>query len=165
MHGRWILPDIGYYDTGYAKNQIWFTGAGGDIFHSKHLDWEQELYVSQEAGPESTNKRSLWVWPVFDARFRPRLTGQFVAYPTIPLDRAQRSSFDVDRTKIEWAATYHWKAGAGYAGGLCGNRSWQNNPFLTATRSTRMGNVEFWLERTSGGAQVQVRYLLVRGEH
>ena len=113
MHGRWILPDIGYYDTGYAKNQIWFTGAGGDIFHSKHLDWEQELYVSQEAGPESTNKRSLWVWPVFDARFRPRLTGQFVAYPTIPLDRAQRSSFDVDRTKIEWAATYHWKAGAG----------------------------------------------------
>ena len=73
--------DIGYYDTGYAKNQIWFTGAGGDIFHSKHLDWEQELYVSQEAGPESTNKRSLWVWPVFDARFRTCVPAAAAASP------------------------------------------------------------------------------------
>lgn len=165
MRGAWIFPDVGYYDTGYAKDQIWFAGAGADILHSKHVDWEQEFYLTQEAGPLSTNKRSLWLWPVFDLRFRNRLTGQFVAYPTIPLDRAQRSSFDVDRTKIEWAATYHWQAGVGYAGGLCGSRSWQNNPFLTVSRTTRVGKVEVWLERISGGAQVQVRYFLVRGEH
>ena len=164
MRGRWIFPDFGYYDTGYAKDQIWFAGAGADIAHTKHIDWEQELYFTQEAGPESTNKRSLWIWPVFDVRFRPRLTGEFVPYPTIPLDRAQKAGFSVDRAKIEYAATYHWKAGAGYAG--CSDAgAWKNNPFLTASRSTPIGKFEFWLERISGGAQVQVRYMLVRSEH
>jgi hypothetical protein len=164
IRGRWILPDVGYYDTGYGKDQIWFTGAGGDVLHSRHVDWQQELYFSQEAGPASANKRSLWVWPVLDVRFRPRLTGQFVPYPTIPLDLAQRSSFDVDRAKVEWAASSHWQAGVGYAGGLCGSRTWQNHPFLTVTRTTRVGKVEAWLEQISGGAEVQLRYLLVRDE-
>ena len=35
MRGRWIFPDVGYYDTGYGKEHIWFTGAGADIVHSK----------------------------------------------------------------------------------------------------------------------------------
>jgi hypothetical protein len=164
MRGRWIFPDVGYYDTGYAKDQIWFTGAGADILHAKHVDWQQEIYISQEAGPESGHKRSIWIWPVFDVRFRPRLTGQFVAYPTIPLDRAQRWEYSVDRTKIEWAISPHWQVGAGYAGGLCASRSWQNNPFLTVSRTTRAGKIETWLEQMSGGAQVQLRYLLVRDE-
>ncbi len=164
QRGRWILPDFGYYDTGYGKDQIWFTGAGADITHSKHIDWEQELYFSQEAGPESTNKRSLWIWPVFDVRFRPRLTGEFVPYPTIPLDRAQKAGFSVDRAKIEWAATYHWKAGAGYAG-CSDSGAWKNSPFLTASRSTQVGKFEFWLQRSTGGAQIQLRYMLVRSEH
>jgi hypothetical protein len=33
------------------------------------------------------------------------------------------------------------------------------------TRATKAGNVEVWLQHTSGGAQVQLRYLLVRGEN
>jgi hypothetical protein len=164
MRGRWIFPDVGYSDTGYGKDQIWFAGAGADILRSKHVDWEQELYVSQQAGPESGNKRSLWIWPVLDVRFRPRVTGQFAAYPTIPLDRAQRWGYDVDRAKLEWAASAHWRAGVGYAGGLCASRTWQHNPFLTVTRTTRAGKFEVWLERTSGGAQVQLRYSLVRDE-
>ncbi len=164
QRGRWILPDFGYYDTGYGKDQLWFTGAGADLTRSKHFDWEQEIYFAQEAGPESTNKRSLWIWPVFDVRFRPRLTGEFVPYPTIPLDRAEKAGFAVDRAKIEYAATYHWKAGLGYAG--CSEAGgWKNSPFLTTSRATRVGKFEFWLERISGGAQVQLRYMLVRSEH
>ncbi len=62
MRGRWILPDVGYYDTGYGKDQLWFAGGGADVIHSKHVDWAQELYVLQEAGPESRNKRFLWLW-------------------------------------------------------------------------------------------------------
>jgi hypothetical protein len=164
QRGRWILPDIGYYDTGYGKEQIWFTGAGADILHTRHMDWEQELYFSQEAGPQSRNRRSLWVWPVLDFRFRPRLTGQFVAYPTIPLDRAQRWGYDVDRSKIEWHASSHWRYGVGYAGGICTARTWQSDPLLTVTRTTRAGELEVWLQRISGGAQVQMRYYLVHGE-
>lgn len=164
QRGRWILPDIGYYDTGYGQDQLWFTGVGADLVHTKYVDWEQELYISQEAGPASQNRRSLWIWPVLDFRFRPRLTGQFVAYPTIPLDRAQRWGYDVDRSKIEWHATSHWRAGVGYAGGICSTRTWQHNPLLTVTRTTRAGQFEVWLERIQGGAQVQMRYYLVHGE-
>ena len=162
MRGRWIFPDVGYYDTGYGKDQIWFAGAGADVVHSKHFDWQQELYFLQEAGSESRNKRFLWIWPVLDFRFRRRLTAEFVAYPTIPLDRALGWGIDIDRSKIEWAAGSHWKAGVGYAGGLTTASTCQHSPFLTVTRATREGNFEVWLQQISGGAQVQLRYLLVR---
>ena len=165
MRGRWILPDVGYYDTGYGKDQIWFAGGGADVLHSRHVDWEQEIYVLQEAGPESTNKRFIWLWPVLDFRFRPRLTAEVAPYPTLPLNRAQGWSFDVDRAKIEWAATSHWKTGVGYAGGVTASSACQHRPFLTVTRSTRVGSVEAWLQEYNGGAQVQLRYLLVRGEN
>jgi len=165
MRGRWILPDVGYYDTGYGKDQIWFAGGGADVLHTRHFDWEQEIYILQEAGPESTNKRFLWLWPVLDFRFRPRLTAQVAPYPTLPLNRAQGWSFDIDRAKMEWAATSHWKAGAGYAGGVSPSSACQHRPFLTVTRSTRAGSVEAWLQQYNGGAQVQLRYLLVRGEN
>ena len=165
MRGRWILPDIGYYDSGYGQDQIWFAGGGADVLHSKHFDWEQEIYILQEAGPESTNKRFLWLWPVLDFRFRPRLTAQVAPYPTLPLNRAQGWSFDIDRAKLEWAATSHWKAGVGYAGGVSPSSACQHRPFLTVTRSTRAGSVEAWLQQYNGGAQVQLRYSLVRGEN
>ena len=165
MRGRWILPDVGYYDTGYGKDQIWFAGGGADVLHTRHFDWEQEIYILQEAGPESTNKRFMWLWPVLDFRFRPRLTAEVAPYPTLPLNRAQGWSFDIDRAKLEWAATSHWKAGAGYAGGVSPSSACQHRPFLTVTRSTRAGSVEAWLQQYNGGAQVQLRYSLVRGEN
>ena len=90
MRGRWILPDVGYYDSGYGKDQLWFAGGGADVLHTRHFDWEQEIYVLQEAGPESTNKRFMWLWPVLDFRFRPRLTAQVAPYPTLPLNRARK---------------------------------------------------------------------------
>src|SRR5882672_9356998 len=86
--GRWIVPDFGYFDTGYGKEQIWFAGAGANLVHSRHIDWEQDLYVSQEAGPESKNRRALWIWPVVSMRFPGRLSAQVAAYPTLPLNRA-----------------------------------------------------------------------------
>ncbi|MGA2848591.1 MAG: hypothetical protein ABSE46_06325 [Terracidiphilus sp.] len=165
MRGRWILPDVGYYDTGYGKDQLWFAGGGADLLHTKNFDWEQELYVLQEAGPESTNKRFMWLWPVLDFRFRPRLTAEVAAYPTLPLNRAQGWSFDIDRAKMEWAATSHWKAGAGYAGGVSPSSACHHRPFLTVTRTTRAGSFEMWLQQYNGGAQVQLRYVLVHGEN
>jgi hypothetical protein len=163
--GRWIAPDFGYYDTGYGKEQIWFGGIGAEVLSRRHIDWEQEIYVSQEAGPDSQNRRSLWIWPVVDLRLRPRLTSEIAAYPTIPLDKAQRWGTDVDRAKLEWTASSHWTTGLGYSGGICNTRAWQSRPFLTVTRKTQTrGNFEFWLQRIPGGTQVQFRYVLVRGE-
>ena len=164
MRGKWLFPDVGYYDSGYGKDQIWFAGAGAEVLHRKNFNWEQEIYISQEAGPESHNRRSIWLWPVLDFQFSRRFSGQIAAYPSIPLNRAQGWGYDVDRAKFQGAVGSHWMTGFGYSGGICTDRSWQSNPFLTVTRRTRFGNVEMWLQRISGGSQVQLRYVLVKSE-
>lgn len=162
--GSWIVPDFGYYDTGYGRDQLWFAGIGKDLVTRQRFTWSQEVYFAQEAGPESRNQRSLWLWPVIGVRFTPRLSSETVLYPTLPLNRAQRWGFDIDRTKIEWAASPHWLAGAGYSSCVGAKQSWQHKPFFTATRKTHVGAVELWIQRISGGAQVQVRYQLVQGD-
>lgn len=162
--GRWILPDIGYKDNGYAKDQIWFAAGGAQVLHRDRLDWTQELYFTQEAGPDSHNKRSMWIWPVIDARFPRRLSTQAVAYPTIPLNRAQRWGLDVDRARLEWSANSRWMTGVGYNGGICKERTWQSRPFMSVKRKSQMGAFDLWLQRIPQGAQLQVRWMLVRDE-
>jgi hypothetical protein len=158
--GRWIFPDIGYYDEGHAEDHQWFAGAGAELYHSQHLVWTQELYLAQEAGSAAHYQRTLWVWPVLDLEVKPRLTGQVVVYPTVPLDRAARWGFDVDRAKLEYAVRPHLQAGVGYSATTCAGKPWQNMPFLTATLTNRSGAWEVWLERMPGGAQLQLRYQL-----
>jgi hypothetical protein len=165
MRGRWIPADFGYYDTGYGKDQIWFGGGGVVVTARPRFRWEQEVYVSQETGPQSENRRAVWIWPVFYVQPNPRLSIQVAPYPTIPLDRAQRWSFNFDRAKIEWSINSRWRAGVGYSGGICSARTWQNEPFLTATRRTHLGSFEMWLQSMPGSAQVQLRYVLVKGEN
>jgi len=161
MRGRWILPDVGYYDSGYGANQLWLAGGGADIIQRKRFLWEQEVYFAQAAGREAHNERSLLIWQVFEFNFKHGIALQVVEYPTLPLDRAQRWGYDVDRVKLERTIGERWKAGIGYAGSICADRTWQNMPFGTVTRKTRAGSFEFWLERVPGGSQVQVRYQLV----
>jgi hypothetical protein len=158
MRGRWIVPDVGYYDGGHADDALWFAGAGAEVYHGERVTFTQEVYVSQEAGSAARNQRSLWIWPVLDMRLRPRLTAQAVAYPTVPLDRAARWGFDVDRAKLEYALRPRLQAGAGYSASKCGGKEWQNKPFLTSTVTNRAGDWEFWLQRVPGGAQIQLRF-------
>jgi hypothetical protein len=164
QRGRWILPDLGYYDTGYGADQMWFVGGGAYVLRRRHIDWYQEAFLTQEAGRLSQNKRSLWFWPVVDVRFPPRLFGEVAAFPTIPLDKAQRWGLDVDRAKLERQLSSKWSAGVGYSGGICTQRSWQSKPFVTVTRKTQVGSFEVWLQSIPGGSQAQVRYTLVRSE-
>ena len=161
VRGRWIIPDVGYYDTGYAKDQLWFVAVGAKVLAKPRFSWTQQLYFMQEAGPDSTNKRSLRVWPILDAHYPRRFTWQIVPYPTIPLDRAQRAGFNCDRARLQWAANAHWRTGIGYSGGIGKDRSWQNMPFVSVTRNTRAGEFDCWMQHISGGVQVQMRYLLV----
>jgi hypothetical protein len=159
---RWILPDFGYYDIGSTRERIVFTGVGAELVHNPRFVWTQVLYVAEWAGPAAHHERDLWIWPVLDARLSPRLSGEMVVYPTIPLNRAARWELDVDRAKLEYAARPWLKTGAGYSACVGANTGWTNKPLLTATFTGRAGSWEFWLERMPGGGQVQMRYSLVR---
>jgi hypothetical protein len=162
MRGRWIFPDVGYYDSGHANDALWFAGAGGEVYRGERITWTQEIYAAQEAGSAAHNQRSLWLWPVLDLRLTPRLTAQAVAYPTVPLDRAAQWGFSVDRAKLEYAVRPHFQAGAGYSSSKCAGNPWQNKPFVTSTVINRTGAWEFWMQRIPGGAQIQLRYQLMR---
>jgi hypothetical protein len=162
QRGRWIVPDVGYYDVGRPSTQYWFAGAGAELHHSDRLVWTQMLYAAQMAGSATHNERAFWIWPVLDSRYTPRLTSEVVVYPTIPLDRAERWGVDLDRAKLEYALRPKLLLGAGYNGSICAGNPWTSRPFLTATRSSRAGSWEFWLQRMPHGAQIQVRYQLVR---
>src|SRR5690242_18243347 len=86
IRGRWMLPDIGYFDTGYGKDQIWFAGGGYYVINKPRVVYYQEFYLSQEAGSESRNARGFWIWPVVETQFRSRFFHQIAAFPTIPLN-------------------------------------------------------------------------------
>jgi hypothetical protein len=165
MRGRWILADVGYYDFGHVDDQLWFAGAGAEVLHGRHFTWTQELYIVQETGSAAHNQRTLWVWPILDLNLTRRLTSQIVMYPTLPLNQSARWALDIDRAKLEYAFRPHFKAGAGYSASICSGSQWRNKPFATATLNNRNGSWEVWLERMPGGAQLQLRYLLVRSEH
>jgi hypothetical protein len=163
QRGRWICPDIGYYDIGSRTEQLWFAGVGADLIHNKRLDWTQVVYVEQEAGVKAHNERAMWIWPVLDLNLTNRLTSETVVYPTIPLDHAQRWGFDIDRSKLEYLVHHRLRVGAGYSASVGAESDWLSKPFLTATTYNRTGSWEFWLQRIQGGAQLQLRYTLVRG--
>jgi len=134
------------------------VGVGAEIYHGEHSTWTQELYFTQGTGSAAHHLRGLWVWPVLDLRFTPRLTSQTVVVPTVPLNRAEPWGFDVDRSKVEYALRPHLTAGAGYSSSKSGENPWQNKPFVTATVSRWTGDWEFWVQRVPGGAQIQLRY-------
>jgi hypothetical protein len=157
--GRWIFPDVGYYDCGHSNDRQWFAGVGAELYHGEHANFSQEIYVTQEEGSAAHNQRSMWVWPVLDLRFTPRLTSQTVAYPTLPLNRSAQWGFAVDRSKLEYALRPNFQVGPGYASSKTPGTPWQNRPFLTTTFTNRAGAWEFWLERMPGGGQIQLRYM------
>jgi hypothetical protein len=162
QRGRWTYPDLGAYQASGGELKLLFVGAGVDLHPGKKALLTQEVYFMQEAGPGSRGARSLWIWPILDLNFTPRLSAEAVAYPTIPLDRASHPGFDVDRAKVEYATRLNLIVGAGYSASKCEGAAWQNKPFLTTTFLSHSNSFEFWLQRIPGGGQLQVRYKLVR---
>jgi len=162
QRGRWVLPDLGYYDVGQLNDRIFFAGGGAEVVHTNRLVWTQILYVAEEAGSAAHHERTFWVWPVLDANLPAHFTSEVALYPTVPLNQAAHWSFDIDRAKLERAIRPHLKAGAGYSACVGADSSWTSKPFATATISNRAGAWEFWLQRVPGGAQVQLRFALTR---
>lgn len=165
QRGRWLLPDIGYYDNGYFGHQLWFGGGGAELLHRPHMVWTEELYANQAAGKGTHNERMFWFWTVFDFKLRPGLTAQLVGYPTLPLNHAQDWGMDIDRGKLEWEFKHGWKIGPGYAAtSFTDQGAWESRPFLTMTHNSGHNTYEVWAEKIAGGAQIQLRYMLVRDE-
>jgi len=164
QRGRWTLPDVGIYTGAGEKDKLLFGGAGADFRLSKKALLTQEIYFAQDTGPGSHHARSLWLWPVFNLDFAPRWLAQVVAYPTIPLNRAALAGFDVDRAKLQYDLRRNFAIGGGYNSSKCEGSPWKNRPFLTTTVSSIAGSFEFWLQKTPGGGQLQLRYTLNHSE-
>jgi hypothetical protein len=158
QRGRWIFPDIGVYAEAHSDGQLIFAGVGGEFHPSRRATLTQIVYYSQDT--DSHHARMIWLWPVLDLRFTPRLSAEAVAYPTIPLNKAATAGFDIDRVKLEYALNRRLTVGPGYSASICDGGSWQNKPFGTTTLNTRLGSFEFWVERIHGGGQLQMRYQL-----
>jgi hypothetical protein len=164
QRGRWVVPDFGAIDYGHGNFRELFIG-GGPIYHyGKMVTYNQELFFAQDTGPVAHGARYLWPWPVFNFQFKPRLSSEVVAYLCIPLNRAGYMQYDLDRAKLEYAASRRVTVGAGYTLSKDAGHPWQNKPFLTSTLNTREGGLEFWLQRLPGGGQLQLRYQLIHNE-
>ena len=159
--GRWICPDLGYIDFGRGDYREIFVGGGRSLHDSKRATLIEELYFVQASGPAAKGAKYLWPWTMLQLQFTPKLTSESVYFPYVPLNSSARIQHVLERSKLEYVLSEHWKVGAGYGGYKYGGSDWQHKPFLTATVSTRAGAFEFWLQRMPSGAQVQLRYALV----
>jgi hypothetical protein len=159
QRGRWIIPDLGVYDCGNYREL--FIGGGPVYHHGKIATLTQELFFAQDTGAAAHGARYLWIWPVTDFQFTPRLSAEAVVVPCLPLNRAARIQYDFDRAKLEYALDRRFTLGGGYSASKYASDAWLSKPFLTTTVSSRLGAFEFWLQKTPGGGQIQMRYQLV----
>ena len=161
--GRWIYPDAGYIDFGEARQyREFFIGAGGTVFTSKHLKFVEEGFIQQAVGPASAKATYLVLQTFAPFSFTPRLGGEVLYFPYLPLTREGRVQHVLERAKLEYDFI-HLKVGAGFGAYQFGDGPWQNKPFLTTTvKAGALGNFEFWLQRLPGNhAHLQVRYAKV----
>lgn len=166
VRGRWIVPDVGYIDFADAKQyREWFVGAGYNVWVTKRVTITNELYFVLTDGFLSGNTKYIQPWTGIFYTLTPRLGGETVIFPYIPLNDSSRKQWVVERAKLEYALTSLFKVGAGYGAYQFGDSEWQHKPFITGTItpfSGRYGRLEFWYQRLSGDkTQMQVRYKLV----
>jgi hypothetical protein len=166
QRGKWLVPDFGAIDYGKGNFRELFIG-GGPIYHyGKMVTYNQELFFAQDNpaqrltgratfGPgRSSTSSSL---PGSPPRLSPTLC--------IPLNRAAYMQYDLDRAKLEYAVSRRLIAGGGLSLAKNAGHPWENKSFITTTVSTRHGTFEFWLQKTPGGGQIQMRYQLVHTRH
>ena len=157
--GDWVFPDIGYVDFGSSDYREFFVGVGRTVVNSPKVTVIGELYYQHAAGAASEGARYLVPWGLVLYRPSPRVSGEALYFPYLPLTRTATLQHVVERAKLE----YSWgrfKAGGGYGAYQRGGGEWQHKPFVTFTVSPRkVGDLEVWLQRVPGGdVQVQLRF-------
>lgn len=161
-----IAPDFGYIDFGDGgKYREWFAGGGYKVFVSKHLTVVEEVYLAFASGPAAKGAKYFWPWTGVNFTLSSKVGGEAVFFPYIPLNGAGTWQFVVERIKLEHTFHPAFKAGAGYGAYLFGSERWQHRPLITATVTPlggKFGSMEFWLQKFADGAQVQLRWELVK---
>ena len=149
--GRWVLPDVGYIDFGDAGSYREFWGGGGAVLHSsEHLLLICEGLVAAATGSAADGAIYFQPWVLFGYRITPRLAGETVYFPYIPLNEAGVTQHLIERAKLEYDLGVV-KVGGGYGGFKFDKDQWQHRPFLTTTLEMgRLGALELWLQRTPG---------------
>jgi hypothetical protein len=164
QRGRWIVPDVGYIDFNRAGEYREFFIGGGAVLHdSKHLTIIEEGYIDRASGPKSGGATYFQPWTLVGYRITPKIGGQTVYFPYLPLNKAARIQHVLERAVMEYDLGRHFKVGGGYAAYQFGNGPWENKPLITATiKTTDYGSFEFWLQRVPGNhASAQIRYFKV----
>ena len=158
--GKWIFPDVGYIDfNNYGEYREVWVGAGGVLFGRTHLTVIGEGHITKALGPASGGALYLQPWMLVAYHLAPRLGGELVYFPYLPLNEAGRVQHVLERTKLEYDFG-HIKLGGGYAGYRFGDGDWKSKPFVTATiEAGRIGAIELWLQRLPGNqVTIHVRY-------
>jgi len=160
QRGKWIYPDVGYVDFNNSDEyrEVW-VAAGGILLETTHLTVIGEGHITKALGPASDGALYLQPWMLAAYNLSPRLGGELVYFPYLPLNEAGRVQHVLERTKLEYDFG-HVKLGGGYAGYRFGDGDWKSKPFVTATiKAGPIGAIEFWLQRLPGNhVTVQVRY-------
>jgi hypothetical protein len=162
---KWIHPDIGYVDFAHDNYREFFIGGGRTLYDGRFATWDQELLYLQATGPAARSASYLQPWSMLRVQLAPKLTSEMVYFLYLPLNDTARFHQVIERAKLEYALENRWKIGAGYAGTKPVGGRWLNKPFLTMTISTKAGAFEFWLQKISGGEQVEARYALIHSSH
>ena len=166
VRDRWIFPDVGYVDFGSSDYRELFAGAGRKLFVSKPLTIIEVLYFEQAIGPEGNGARWLLPWTLAAYEFHPRLRGEAVYFPYLPINQAGRIQHVVDHATLLYSFSPVFKAGVGYGAYQFGDDAWQNKLFAIATvtpKEAKFGSFEFWLEMLPDDKlQVQFRYKISR---
>lgn len=160
QRGRWIFPDVGYIDFVDAKQyREYFVGAGAVLFTSKRITIIEEGYLDKAAGPASGGALYFQPWTLVAVTVTPKLSGEVVYFPYLPLNKAARIQHVLERAKLEYDFK-HFKIGAGYGAYQYGDGPWTNRPLVTTTlKGGHLGDLELWLQRMPGDhVQLQVRY-------
>ena len=162
QRGDWVLPDIGYIDYGDAAYYELFAGFGRMLRKSPKLNVLGELYYLQAGGTASAGEKYVLPWVLVAFSASPRIRGEAVYFPYLPLTDSATLQHVVERAKLEYSWRY-LKLGGGYGAYQRHGSDWQHMPFATATVSPPIvGDLEFWVQRVhQGGVQVQFRYFRV----
>ncbi|MEK7583480.1 MAG: hypothetical protein AAB483_03730 [Patescibacteria group bacterium] len=165
VRDRWIFPDIGYVDFGGNDYREFFVGGGRKLFVSKPLTVIEILYFEQATGSAGDNARWLIPWTLLAYEFHPRLGGEAVFFPYLPLNEAGRIQYVVDHATLQYSFSDIFKAGVGYGAYQFGDDQWQHKPFVIGTLTPaqgKFGSFEAWLQKLPDGkAQIQFRYKIV----
>ena len=157
--GRWIAPDVVYIDFGKNNYREVAVGGGAILYNSTHFTIIEEGSLDLATGPSAHGARYFLPWTYVGYRITPKIRGETVYFPLLPLNKAARIQQILERSKLEYDFG-HFKLGVGYGAYRLGDGDWQHKPFLTTTlKGGGLGDLELWVQRLPGNhVQAQIRY-------